>query len=136
MHYKDIIYKDYKCIKIVRAAKYKGRWYVIVSNYGNFPCAYVSLKFTDDDSFINTKLKTHSEVFMLQDLLFLTKYKENDWMPKEFLKQFFIGWNYGEPEDYIKPIIPGTDDKGKKYTVTEISQDCEDVINQLRERQE
>lgn len=133
MNTKNKIYQDYEGLKILKAARYNGRWYVIISNHGKFPCAYVQLKADDacdEDSLM--ELDVHGGVTFNNTLIHLAKYKDNAWMPRCYLNYNYVGWDYGHCEDYINNEMYYP--KGEHdivHTLTELTEDCEYAINQL-----
>ena len=136
LHYKNVIYNKCKGFVILRINKYKNRWYVIISNRGMFPCAYVSIKqddlwnvlpSTDNFPFINDM----GGVLFHNSLKNLSKIKDNYWANKEILKQSFLEWKYNKENDFVILHDLNKTLGEKSYTLTEIEQDCKDFINQL-----
>lgn len=134
MNTKNKIYQDYEGLKILRAARYKGRWYVVISNHGKFPCAYVQLKADEGvDENEPIDVDVHGGVTFNGSLMHLAKYKDNAWMPKCYLTYDYLGWDYGHYEDYINDKRFCNIKDAIVHTLTEIVKDCEYAINQLND---
>lgn len=116
----EMTYTDERKITILTHDEYKGYTYYVVS-YGTHPCAYIELTenntlYGKDDSEI--QLDCHGGITYANDnIKHITPISENRWI---------IGWDYAHNGDYF--LASNT---GKKWTTTEIIQECKEVIKQV-----
>lgn len=125
---KEMIYKfdEEKGCEILDMGKYKGRDYVIISNFGRFPCAYVQ---TDVDFYTQQDFTepAHCGFTFYSLLSHLERFNKLSEEQKKILSRNFVGWDYGHSEDYSDFGI--TSWEGKKWTTEEILENVKEVID-------
>ena len=121
---KEMIYGTNK-YEILDIGKYKGRDYVIISNFGRFPCAYVQ---TDVDFYTQQDLTepAHCGFTFYSSLSHLERYNELTEEQKKILCRNFVGWDYGHAGDYTYGFHFKDD---KKWTTEEILENVKEVID-------
>lgn len=104
---------------IAAEGKYHGYRFMIIDRMSH-PTAYVEVKpnhpfFNKIDQYDQMDIDVHGRLTYADYM--------ND--------HFYVGWDYAHTGDYVAPF--GSVDQDKKWTVDEIIEDCESVINQLIE---
>ena len=111
-------------VEILSMGDYKGKTFVILNLRGSHPCAYV-------ESNINYYYKSEYEyeygpahggfTFYATLLHWINEFPEY----KDILSKKYVGWDYGHCCDYSPRIEP----LGKKWSVDEILNNIEEVID-------
>lgn len=110
--------------KILKQGDYKNYHFIIVT-YGTHPCAYVK---------VNGKLKDKDRDFFEDNISChgcITYYENTHWFTDE--EELYIGWDYAHVDDCLKIGKEDFSIKGKKWTVPEIEEEVQGVIEQLVE---
>ncbi len=98
----------------------------VISDGASYPCAYVRIP--DNHPFFKKKRKDIEDKFQCHCGCSYSSYR----CPalKEKSGQWWIGWDYGHACDYQEYMSEPY--SGKKWTTTEIIDECKEVITQLR----
>ena len=123
--YKPMVYKHIDDFKILSKGQILDRKFAIISRYGDYPAAYVSMKE------IEKTISTHYEVDYDIDVHSGNTYIVSAYWDKSD-NDYYIGWNYTDDGDFL-----GCDfyhkENDKKWTTEEIIKEVIYVILQLND---
>lgn len=126
---KEITYKESN--KLICEGNYLGYNFYIY--FGFCPLAYIEIPLNHKYYYVDydeISIYCHGGLTYSDDELGIDSSKNNSW---------FIGWDYGHINDYIKlpksPIFIEKNSKDKKWTTDEILEEIKNVIEQLKSQE-
>lgn len=127
MRKKQMIYQKNKYIELLYSSIYKDICYYIIS-YGLYPCAYIEIPI----GHILYEIKYYD---MYESGFYINVHGGFTYSSHSLVgvntEKWILGWDYAHCDDYVY----GLDDNNnlKKWTVEEIKEECENVIEQITE---
>lgn len=118
---------------VVKKGTYKNHMYVIYSNYGYSPAAYVLAN--EDDWWIDVHYddlnRKYSKGRKPHGGFTFSSFVCNRFfdLPNPEEETYIVGWDYSHLGDYLSNGKPAG--KDKKWTIEEIEEDCKKVIETL-----
>lgn len=123
--YKPMVYKTIDDFEILAKGELLGRKFAIISRYGDYPAAYVSLKE------IEKSISTHYAVEYDIDVHGGVTFCEDPYWDKSD-NDYYIGWGYSYYDDFCGCDFYHKDNE-KKWTTEEIIKEVIYVILQLND---
>lgn len=131
---KKMVYQEDRKIELLYQGEYKGYKFYIL-NLGTHPTAYIEIPKDNNlfkKNYDSIDLYVHGGLTYSDSVLFISENEkaEGEW---------FIGWDYAHWNDYMpyydEMNFNSRHNNFKKWTTEEIKQECENAIDELKDKE-